>query len=283
MKRNNFLITGASGQLGTAFMKSFAQQGISAIGLSHQECDISNIKEISLVIKRIKPDILINCSAYNDVDGAEKRIPQAFSVNADGVKNLATLCKENKIFLIHYSTDYVFDGRKKTLYTEIDQPSPLNQYGRSKFEGERIVQEILKDYLLFRVSWVFGPGGVNFLFKATTWAKDHKELRICDDEVSIPTYVDDIVDGTLSAVSKGARGIYHLTNTGHCSRYEWIKFFFQIKGFNNKIVPVSSAEFQLAATRPKFSAMDNRKIKDFLGKDIPGWQSGVERFAQHLT
>lgn len=283
MKKNNFLIMGASGQLGTAFVKAFVQQGISATGLSHQECDISNFNQVSSAIKRIKPDILINCSAYNDVDGAEQKTSQAFSANADGVRNLATLCKENKVFLVHYSTDYVFDGRKKMLYTETDQPSPLNQYGRSKLEGEQAVQEILKDYLLFRVSWVFGPGGINFLSKAMTWAKEQKELRISDDEISIPTYVDDIVDGTLSALGKGVSGLYHLTNTGHCSRYEWVKFFFQIMGFNNKIVPVSSAEFHLAATRPTFSAMDNRKIIDVLGKDIPGWQSGVERFAQYLT
>jgi dTDP-4-dehydrorhamnose reductase len=176
----------------------------------------------------------------------------------------------------------VFDGTRKTLYTENDQPNPLSQYGKSKFEGEKAVQGILSDHLLFRVSWVFGPGGINFLAKAKQWAKERTELKISDDEISVPTYVDDIVDGTLSALAQGAKGMYHLTSTGSCSRYEWVKFFFEIMKFDNRIVPVPSAEFHLAAKRPVFSAMDNRKIANLLKIDIPGWQKGVERFAQNL-
>lgn len=280
MAKNNFFVTGASGQLGSAFLRTFALKGISASSISHKEGDIRDIDQMRAAIKKFQPSVLINCAAYNDVDKAEKEPEAAFSINSDAVKNLATFCQENKIFFIHYSTDYVFDGCKKDLYDERDVPNPLSQYGRSKLAGEKAVQDILSEYLLFRVSWVFGPGGVNFLSKATQWAKDQKELCIADDEISSPTYVKDIVEGTLLALEKGARGLYHLTNSGFCSRYEWVKFFFQIKGFNNKIVPASSAEFKTLAKRPAFSAMDSAKLKSMIQKNIPTWQDSVERFVK---
>lgn len=280
MAKNNFLVTGASGQLGSAFLRTFVLKGISASGLSHKEGNICDIDQMRSVIKKFQPTVLINCAAYNDVDKAEKEPENAFLVNAEAVKNLASLCKEQKIFFVHYSTDYVFDGRKKDLYDENDQPNPFSQYGQSKLAGEKAVQNILSEYLVFRVSWVFGHGGVNFLSKAMQWAKKQRELRIADDEISVPTYVDDIVEGTLAAIENGLKGLYHLPNSGFCSRYEWVKFFFQIKGFDNKIVPVSSAEFTTAAKRPAFSAMTNGKIKTLIQRDIPSWQNGVERFAK---
>jgi len=279
--KNRFLVLGSSGQLGRAFQEVLSKEDSAHVFLSRQELNITDVDHLALCLDDIKPIAVINCSAYNDVDAAEGKPAEAFAVNAKAVFWLADLCKKKNIFLIHYSTDYVFDGSQTNPYTEEDMPRPLNNYGQSKFEGERAIQGILRDYLLFRVSWVFGKGKRNFLVKAAKWASTQKEIKIAQDEVSSPTYTHDIVDATLSAYAKGLVGLYHLTNTGHCSRYDWVKFFFEKKGINNKMIPACAADFHLAAKRPKFSAMSHQKLCKDLKKDIPSWQEAVERFCQH--
>ncbi len=278
--KNRFLVLGSTGQLGRAFQKALTREDEKHFFLSHQDLDITDIDKLTRCIKEIKPTVVINCTAYNDVDLAEKKSEDAFRINATAVQNLADVAHKSNIFLIHYSTDYVFDGAKHTLYTEQDTPSPLNCYGQSKLAGERALEGILKDYLLFRVSWVFGKGERNFLAKATKWASAQKEIRIAQDEVSIPTFTDDIVNATLLACTKGMSGLYHLTNTEHCSRYDWVRFYFEKKGFNNRIIPVSSDDFHLAAKRPKFSAMANSQLCLALKSSIPSWQEAVMRFVQ---
>ena len=215
--------------------------------------------------------MVINCSAYNQVDLAETEILQAFSTNAIGPYNLAIACREINAKLIHYSTDYVFDGTKQGLYTEEDKPNPLSQYARSKLLGEELVKQVLEDYLIFRVSWVYGEGKQNFIYKLLQWAKEREVLQIAFNEVSVPTYTGFIVEKTLKAVEKGLTGLYHLVPRGYASRYEWAKLTLKLFGINKVLIPVQKEIFNLPAKRPVFSAMSCDKIEKDLGEGFEEW------------
>ncbi len=208
------LITGASGQLGKEFVKVLSSKGIDFVALERKDLDVTNFEKVYKTLKEINPSVVINCSAYNQVDLAETEILKAFSTNAIGPYNLAITCREISAKLIHYSTDYVFDGIKKGLYTEEDSPNPLNKYARSKLLGEELVKQVLEDYLILRVSWVYGEGTQNFIYKLLQWAKEREVLQIAFNEVAVPTYTGFIVEKTLKALEKGLTGLYHLVPRG---------------------------------------------------------------------
>ena len=282
--KNKILITGGLGQLGKAFEERFVKEGIDFFSTDKQDFDISNIDEVEKLMTQAKPDIVINCAAYNLVDKAEDEPREAFSVNRDGAKNLALLCREKGIFLVHYGTDYVFDGEKESPYVEEDVPNPLNQYGISKLAGEKAVEDILNDYLIFRVSWVFGKGKQNFLYKLNLWAQEKDTLQITDDEISVPTFAGDIVEGTMLSLKKKLVGLYHMPNSGFCSRYEWAKYFFEKVQKKIELKPALLESFDLKAKRPKFSAMSNSKIQEQAGYAISSWQDATDRFIiKYLT
>jgi dTDP-4-dehydrorhamnose reductase len=272
------LITGASGQLGKEFVKVLSSKGIDFVALERKDLDVTNFEKVYKTLKEINPSVVINCSAYNQVDLAETEILKAFSTNAIGPYNLAITCREINAKLIHYSTDYVFDGIKKGLYTEEDSPNPLNQYARSKLLGEELVKQVLEDYLIFRVSWVYGEGTQNFLYKLEEWAKKQEVLKVVVDEFSVPTYTKTIVEVTLKAIDAGLTGLYHLTNSGYASRYEWAKEYFKLKGINKLIYPALQADFNLPAKRPKWSVMSNEKISKALGITIRDWKEDLKSF-----
>ena len=282
--KKKILITGGLGQLGKAFEERFVKEGIDFFSTDKQDFDISNIDEVEKLMTQAKPDIVINCAAYNLVDKAEDEPREAFSVNRDGAKNLALLCREKGIFLVHYGTDYVFDGEKESPYVEEDVPNPLNQYGISKLAGEKAVEDILNDYLIFRVSWVFGKGKQNFLYKLNLWAQEKDTLQITDDEISVPTFAGDIVEGTILSLKKKLVGLYHMPNSGFCSRHEWAKYFLDKIQKKIELKPVSLENFNLKACRPKFSAMSNSKIQEQAGYAISSWQDATDRFIiKYLT
>jgi dTDP-4-dehydrorhamnose reductase len=272
------LITGAGGQLGKEFVKVLSSKGIDFVALERKDLDVTNFEKVYKTLKEINPSVVINCSAYNQVDLAETEILKAFSTNAIGPYNLAITCREINAKLIHYSTDYVFDGIKKGLYTEEDSPNPLNQYARSKLLGEELVKQVLEDYLILRVSWVYGEGTQNFLYKLEEWAKKQEVLKVVVDEFSVPTSTKTIVEVTLKAIDAGLTGLYHLTNSGYASRYEWAKEYFKLKGINKLIYPALQADFNLPAKRPKWSVMSNEKISKALGITIRDWKEELKSF-----
>jgi dTDP-4-dehydrorhamnose reductase len=290
-----FLITGAGGQLGAEFLRVW--QGApskelgdksndpalyalcsSLIALDKKSLDISDPNSVSEALSYYKPDVVINCAAYNFVDEAEKHFDIAYKVNALGPKNLAAVCGKNNILLVHYGTDYVFDGEKGDFYTEQDEPRPINNYGKSKLEGERFLREQTDNFLLFRVSWVFGEGKQNFFYKLKQWITTQNVVKIACDQISVPTFTEDIVKITISAMHEEIRGVYHLTNSGYASRYEAARYFIERLGLANLLLPVSSEFFPSPAKRPYFSAMSNAKLSGILGFSIPDWKDGVDRF-----
>jgi dTDP-4-dehydrorhamnose reductase len=275
-----YLVTGRNGQLAAAFIRRFESRSIEFIAPDESLLDITDAQMTDACVASARPDVILNCAAYNLVDKAEQEPHSAFSVNETGPRNLAVAAHKHHALLVHYSSDYVFDGRKETaLYGEGDATNPLNQYGASKLAGELAVREVLGDRsLVFRLSWVFGGGKQNFIAKLLEWSAAQEYLRIACDEFSVPTWTETVVDVTLNALEQGAGGLYHLTNSGYCSRFEWAKAILRKKGINKFIRPVPMDSFNLPAKRPKFSAMSNRMITDRLSIPIPAWEEAVDRF-----
>jgi dTDP-4-dehydrorhamnose reductase len=274
-----YLITGKNGQLAQAFIKRFKERSLDFSAPDEAQLDITDPKAVADAAVALKPDIIINCAAYNLVDKAEQDKDKAFSVNAMGPKNLAQAAVKQRAMLVHFGSDYVFDGLKENgLYNEGDPVNPLNEYGKSKLSGEQHVLKELDHCLVLRLSWVFGAGKQNFIYKLIEWAKNSEYLKIACDEFSVPTYTDTVVDVTLKALDQGLTGQYHLTNSGFCSRYEWAKVILSAVGVNKFIRPVTMETFNLPAKRPKYSAMSNRKLAERLNIDIPTWEESVKLF-----
>ncbi len=274
------LILGSNGQLGRQFKLELAERKMPFDAPDEKNSNLVDFDGIEKVILSSAPSVVINCAAYNAVEEAERKPDLAYLVNGKAVENLAGICSRNGIFLVHYSTDYVFDGRKGAPYVERDKTNPLNFYGKSKLSGERGVQDNLEEYLLFRTSWVYGDGAQNFIHKLLNWATSDKEVRLSDDEVSVPTSTKDLASFTLLALAKGLTGLYHLTNGGTASRYEWGKFVLEHLGRRVTVVPAPMSSFPSRVQRPLFTAMSNRALELALGVSIPEWKTACAKFLE---
>jgi len=277
-----YIITGKSGQLARAFIERFTEAAVDFVAPEENELDITDPDKINRICSEFRPDVIINCAAYNHVDMAETQPDSAISANAAGPQLLARTAREHKARLVHFGSDYVFDGLKQNgLYTEDDDTSPLNKYGVSKLRGEELVALETDDYLILRLSWVFGDGTQNFIHKLLDWASQKDYLKIVCDEFSVPTYTHTVVDVTLRAIEKELpSGLYHLTNSGYCSRYEWARLVLRLSGISRFIRPALMADFELPARRPGFSAMTSKRISSELDIDIPQWEDAVRSFLE---
>ncbi|HOW90598.1 MAG TPA: dTDP-4-dehydrorhamnose reductase, partial [Elusimicrobiales bacterium] len=240
--------------------------------------DISDFDSVMDAFSSYRPDAVLNCAAYNFVDKAETDYVGAYKANAFGPALLAHAARKYGCVLVHYGTDYVFDGKKRTPYVETDAPDPLNQYGRSKLAGEELVLGSGARALVLRLSWVFGSGRQNFVSKLREWAAGGGPLRIADDEVSVPTYAGDVADITLKAIDQGLSGVYHLVNSGFCSRYDWAAAVLKELKLSNPLERASSADFKPAAKRPPFSAMSNARLSGALGTGIRDWRDALSAY-----
>jgi dTDP-4-dehydrorhamnose reductase len=276
----NYLLTGSSGQLAASFAKRLRSRSMEFLAPDESQCDITDRTSIRKLIGSYQPRVIINCAAYNLVDKAEQNRDRAFLVNAAGPRILAEEARNSGAFLVHFGSDYVFDGLKQDgLYREEDPVGPLSEYGRSKLAGEQAVREVLGDRsLVFRLSWVFGEGKQNFIVKLLEWSAAQDYLRIACDEFSVPTWTETVVDVTLRSLEQGVNGLYHLTNSGYCSRYEWARAILKKKGIDKFIRPVPMDSFRLPAKRPLFSAMNNQTITKKLNFPMPTWEEAVDRF-----
>jgi dTDP-4-dehydrorhamnose reductase len=271
-----YLITGAKGQLAREFISKL--EGKNVYSFDREKLDISDEKNLREAIDYVKPDIFINCAAYNNVDLAESEKEKSFSINSSAIKNIALFSYKYKTKIIHFSTDYVFDGSRTELYRESDIPNPINTYGRSKLEGEKNLKNNYENYIIFRVSWVYGEGKQNFIYKLMNWAKNYKKLRISTDEVSIPNSTSFIVNIVLKTIDNDLKGLWHLASFGYVSRYEWAKKVFEILKIDIEIEKAKQNDFNLPAKRPSFSAMSNDNIRNVLGVDIKRWDEYLYDF-----
>jgi dTDP-4-dehydrorhamnose reductase len=276
------LVTGAQGQLGQDIVNQCTIRGIECKATNSKTLDITDQKSVNAMVKTHKPDIIFNCAAYNAVDLAEEEWRKAFSVNGLGVKHLALAANEYGCVLVHYSTDYVFDGKNNRPYTVVDTPHPISRYGESKLFGENIMRDLCHHYFLIRVSWLFGKGNTNFVSKVLDWSREKTEIAVVDDQISSPTYTVDLAKATLDLVSTHSFGFYHITNTGACPRYDWALYILEKAGWAGRLLKVKSSEFKTPAHRPAYSVLDNFGTNETLGYALPSWQDATSRYLREI-
>ncbi len=272
------MITGANGQLGRDLVRECTRRDIAQVSSDLPRLDVCDLAAVREAVSAERPGALINCSAYNAVDKAESDFERARLVNAAGPGNLAIAAEEAGIPLMHFSTDFVFDGQKGEPYTIADEPRPISRYGESKLLGERAVMEACRRAYVVRLSWVFGSGNVNFVKKILEWAAGREVLRVVDDQISRPAYTVDLAPLILDLLESRAFGLYHLANSGICSRYEWACRIVELAGLSTRVEPAKSAEFETPANRPRFSALDLSRIESLLGREPPDWKDATQRF-----
>ena len=280
----SFLITGSHGQLGQEFCNYFKEEKIpfiaSARSSSSDLLDISDINDVRNFVIDKDVEAIINCAAYNLVDKAESDWISAYKTNSLGPRNLSIVANELNVPIIHFSTDYVFDGTKSSPYTIFDTPRPLSNYARSKFYGEQFVRQLAQKYFLIRLSWVFGPGIQNFISKVITWSKDKSTLKIVVDEVSSPTYTADVVKATINLFESKIFGLYHFCNQDSCSRFEWAQFILEQIKWPGKLLETTNKEFNLPATRPNYSVLDATDMYDIISYEVPDWKIATKNYLQ---
>jgi dTDP-4-dehydrorhamnose reductase len=278
-------IIGGNGMLGKHFEFVLQTNKIPYIA-TDKEVDITDIENLQNFIKDKKIDWMINCSAYTAVDLAENEKEKAYAVNATGVENITTIAKQLDIPLIHFSTDYIFDGEKQTDYTEEDIPNPQTIYGKSKLAGEIVVLKYNKHFLL-RLSWLYGPAGDNFVFKMIRQFVDKKHIRIVNDQFGSPTYTGEVVSAVLNIIltNSDKYGLYHFSGRG--GKISWYEYCMMIHKFfkPQKLIcfeQVKSDYFKTAAKRPKNSYMDCSKFEKTFNIQINNWWDTLETFIEEL-
>ncbi|MEG1942043.1 MAG: dTDP-4-dehydrorhamnose reductase [Cetobacterium sp.] len=276
------LITGANGQLGHDFQRIFTEKSIAYIATDHKELDITNIDSVRSFVKDKNIDLIINCAAYNNVDKAEEESEMCYKLNAYAPRDLAIVAKEIGAEYITYSTDFVFDGSKKSPYTEDDEVSPLSVYSEAKALGEKLVLEAYEKSFVIRTSWVFGIANNNFNRQVINWSKGRDTLAIVDDQVSVPTYSYDLALYSWKLIQTKAYGLYNLSNGGIASKYDQAKYVLDSIGWNGTLNRAKSSDFKLPAKRAEYSKLDSSKIERVLGEKIPSWQSGIDRFLNEM-
>jgi dTDP-4-dehydrorhamnose reductase len=254
------LIVGARGMLGTDLVSAFGN-GNDVTGLDIEELDITDEAQCRAQIEALRPAVIVNAAAMTRVDDCESREEEAFRVNALGAGNLAAAASDAGAWLVHYSTDYVFDGRKRDPYLEEDPPSPLGVYGRSKLRGEELVRTRYAGHLIIRTSWLFGANGPNFIRTILGAAREGRQLRVVSDQRGSPTYTVDLALHSVRLVDAGGRGTYHVTNSGSCTWYELARFALDCAGMGDiDIEPVTTAEYPRPARRPANSVLANARL-----------------------
>ncbi|MBP3255085.1 MAG: dTDP-4-dehydrorhamnose reductase [Clostridia bacterium] len=279
MNKRKVLITGADGQLGRAVRERFADDELICTDVG--DINITILHRVQEFVQKYEPDAIINCAAYNDVDGAELKKELAYAVNCIGPRNLAMAANSVKAKLVHISTDYVFDGKRPItdIYEENDDKNPQSVYGCTKYNGENEIKRYITTYYIFRTAWLFGDGN-NFVRKIMELGKKQDEVKVVYDQYGSPTYANDLADIIYQALEKKIpMGTYHATNLGFTNWYDFTKEIFKQAGIQCRVIPVTSEELPRAAARPKNSMLAKGKI---LGEDIEiaSWEDALARYLE---
>ena len=280
-------LIGVNGQLGTDIKSHFEKKGIKLTGLvGLTDINVSDYKTSENTIKSIDPDLVINTAAFHDVDLCEDEAHSAFEVNVMGVRNLAIICNKMDIPLMHFSTDYIFDGKKKEPYTEDDCAAPLSLYGISKLAGEQVMRYLLDKYYIIRLSGLYGhagsagKGNTNFVEQMIKMSEKGKEIKVVNDQVLTPTSTIDVAEKLSELIQTGKYGVYHMTNTGSCSWYEFACEIFRLMKIPSKISPTTTEEFGAKARRPEYSVLDNLNLRKIGLDDLRNWKEALREYIE---
>jgi dTDP-4-dehydrorhamnose reductase len=278
------LIIGCNGQLGRDMMRAGSNRNFDTHGVDFPAVDITNAQSVRDAVSQARPDVIINCAAYTAVDACEKDVEKAYAINSDGVRHLAIAAKQVGAQCVHISTDYVFDGTKKGPYVETDATNPLSVYGKSKLAGE---QELIKTYdrhFIVRIAWLYGTRGNNFLKTIRSLAEKRmatkEPLKVVNDQVGTPTYTMHVCNQILSLINTDHFGLFHSTNEGQCSWFDFAQAIVKAYGLPVDVTPCTTAEFPRPAPRPANSVLENERLKKLGLNIMPQWETGLEEYME---
>ncbi|HDH02484.1 MAG TPA: dTDP-4-dehydrorhamnose reductase [Nitrospirae bacterium] len=277
------LVTGANGMLGKDLI-AVLEDGYEVIPLDLEGLDITDREATHYTIFSLRPDIVVNCAAYTNVDMAEDEKETAFRVNGLGVQNLAITCNELKIRLCHISTDYVFDGTSTRPYTPLDNTSAVNAYGETKLAGERYIQWLMHEFYIIRTSWLYGEHGNNFIRTMLRLSGERDEIKVVSDQKGSPTWTVTLSEGIRKVIESEVFGIHHITDrtAGGINWYELAAEIIRLSGASVKVIPISTDEYPTRAKRPSYSVLDTFHTEVSTGFSPPDWKTSLEKFIHTL-
>lgn len=277
-----FFITGVNGQLGYDVKRELLERGYTDIlAPTRVDLDITNEDAVKKMIREYRPSVIFHCAAYTAVDKAEEEQEKCYQVNVLGTKYLTEAAKEMDAKIIYISTDYVFDGTKEGIYQIEDKVNPVNYYGKTKYLGENFVSKY-ENHIIVRISWVFGINGKNFIRTMLNLAESHKELNVVCDQIGSPTYTKDLAGLLVNMFLSNVKGLYHVTNEGYCSWYEFAEFIFKESRKKVKVHPILTKDYKTIAKRPLNSKLSKESLDDIGMKRLPEWQDAVSRYLKEL-
>ncbi len=266
------LVTGAGGMLGQDVVRAVREHGDETVALTRRELDVTDAEAVAAAVAAARPDALINCAAWTDVDGAESDPDGAAAINATGAGNLARTAASAGVRLVHISTDYVFDGRQRMPYVESDAPAPQSAYGRTKLDGERAVAAAGGSHAIVRSSWLFGTGGLNFAATMLKLAAERDEVAVVTDQIGCPTATAHLAPALLELAQNDAQGLFHVAGSGRCSWNDFAAEIFRQAGVDCRVLPCTTADMPRPAPRPANSALVSERPET---PSLPTWQEGV--------
>jgi dTDP-4-dehydrorhamnose reductase len=272
------LVTGASGQLGKCFQKlAVREEGIDWLFMDSSELDITSNRDLNNFFNRKGIDYCINCAAYTNVEKAESDQEKAFEINAEAVRNLAEICKKNHTTLIHFSTDYVFDGTAKAPYSETDHTNPINVYGASKLKGENYIKDVLTNYFIFRTSWLYSEFGHNFFNTILKKVEEKATLNITTAQIGTPTNANHLAQLVLMLIKEKSTnfGLYHFSNSGETTWYGFANEILKVSENLNNVQLNKDNSYKTIAERPTYSVLDNNKLLEAFKTPLKSWKNAV--------
>lgn len=277
------MLTGAHGQLGSDLAKEMADEKLVPLG--HQDVEVCDYESVQAAMDRHRPEVVINTAAYHKVDECERNVEKSFAVNAFGVRNVALACRKHEAILLHMSTDYVFDGRKGEPYLETDAPNPINVYGISKLAGEYFVCYLLDRYFIVRSSGLYGVAGSsgkggNFVELMLRLAREGKDIRVVHDQRLTPTHTVDLARKIHELIATEHYGLYHVTNSGHCSWYEFAQAIFEKTGLSPNVQPTTTEAFGAVANRPRHSVLARNALSKIGLDDLRTWNRALDAYLE---
>lgn len=275
---NNILVTGSTGQLGSDVVKELLKRGYSTLSPNRSEFNLCSEDSIRNYILNSNCEAIVHCAAYTQVDKAEDEKDLCIKINTTATKHIVKCAKILDIPMIYISTDYVFDGTKDGEYTENDETNPINIYGESKLAGEKYVQEILDKYYIVRTSWVFNINGKNFIETMLRLSNANNQLSIVNDQIGSPTYTKDLSRLLVDMLETSKYGLYHATNEGYCSWYEFANTIFKLANINIDIMAINSNEYASRAKRPLNSKLSKDKLIEYGFKPLPNWEDALKDY-----
>ena len=273
-------VLGGRGMLGSDLVSACRLQNFDPIVLDLPEFDITNADHVQQAVA--EAEVIVNCAAYTNVDGAESQVELAYEVNAEAVGRLGAFAREAGKWVLHISTDFVFDGCSDKPYIETDHPNPINTYGKTKLAGETLLAQSGCKYCIIRVEWTYGSAGNNFVKKLIQRAKSQETLKVVDDQIGSPTATIEAAKAICELLRKKSEGIYHFASAGYVSRYGMAEFILDKLPMDVNLLPCKTSDFTSPATRPLNSRFDCSKIKVLLGEPIRHWQAPLEIFLRQL-